>query len=103
MTNRASADAPTSTGDLSVKASGGYAVRQPTLVELFGDRGFAAGNPMLLAERGPSADLGAVWLPAAPPGTLDRLFVELAGFWARPSDAIVYFPTAGQVAVISPT
>lgn len=83
--------------DLSVKASAGYAVRQPTLVELFGDRGYAAGNPMLLPEHGAGGDLGAVWLPADPPG-LDRLFVEIAGFWSRLDDAIVYFPTAGQVA-----
>jgi iron complex outermembrane receptor protein len=86
------------TVDLSLKASAGYAVRQPTLVELFGDRGYAAGNPMLLAERGPAGDAGVVWLPVDPPGPLDRLFVEVAGFWARPDDAIVYFPTAGQVA-----
>ena len=84
--------------DVSLKASAGYAIRQPNLVELFGDRGYAAGNPELRSERGPSADAGVVWLPSEPPLGLSRMFAELAGFWSRPDDAIVYFPTAGQVA-----
>jgi iron complex outermembrane receptor protein len=84
--------------DLSIKASAGYAVRHPTLIELFGDRGYVAGNVELRPERGPAADLGLAWAPAMPPRGFRHLLVEAAVFWARPTDAIVYLPTAGQVA-----
>ncbi len=82
---------------LAFKASAGYAVRQPTIVELFGDRGFLAGNPEIRAERGPSADVAVVFAPL-PTRTADDLFLELTAFAARPKDAIVYAPSAGGVA-----
>src|SRR5207247_2634121 len=52
------------TSDLSLKASAGWYVRLPTLIELFGDRGTIVGTPALLPERGPSADAGVVYAPA---------------------------------------
>jgi len=52
------------TGDVAIKGSAGWYVRLPTLVEVFGDRGYIVGSPSLKPERGPSGDLGAVWAPA---------------------------------------
>jgi len=46
---------------LEVRASAGRYHRAPTFVELFGDRGYAAGNPDLEAESGVAGDLGVVW------------------------------------------
>lgn len=84
--------------DVAVKASGGRYTRVPTALELFGDRGFVVGNPELRSEAGWVADGGAVWAPARALGPVDRVFVEAAGFWARPRDAIVFVTTGGFVA-----
>jgi iron complex outermembrane receptor protein len=86
------------TDDMAVKGSAGWYVRLPTLTEVFGDRGFLLGSPELRAERGPSADLGAVWAPAAPLGDVDRIFVELGGFAHRAHDTIALINSAGFVA-----
>jgi vitamin B12 transporter len=82
--------------DVAFKASAGWYARQPTLVELFGDRGFVVGNPELRPETGPSWDLGLVWAPARAIGPVDRTLVEFAGFYNHLSDAIV-FVNAGYV------
>lgn len=79
--------------DLALKASAGWYARQPTLTELFGDRGFIVGSPELKAESGPSFDLGLVWSPARASGPVDRTMIELAGFFNRASDAIIYVNT----------
>ncbi|MBK7534988.1 MAG: TonB-dependent receptor [Myxococcales bacterium] len=79
--------------DLAVKASAGFYARQPTLVELFGDRGFIVGSPELRSETGPSLELGMVWAPAQARGALDQILVETAGFYNRASDAIVFVNT----------
>jgi vitamin B12 transporter len=79
--------------DLAVKASAGWYARQPTLVEMFGDRGFLVGTPELKPETGPSFDLGLVWAPARAHGPVDRTLVEVAGFYNRASDAILYVNT----------
>jgi iron complex outermembrane receptor protein len=94
------------TGDVSLKASAGWYVRLPTLIELFGDRGTIVGTPELRPERGPSADAGIVYAPAraleipnADLGAIvvDRVLVEAAGFATRPHDTIALVPTAGFV------
>ncbi len=92
--------------ELSLKASAGWYVRLPTLIELFGDRGTVVGSPELLPERGPSGDAGLVWAPAhalhVPNGELpeivvDRVFVEAAGFATRAHDTIALVPSAALV------
>lgn len=79
--------------DLAVKASAGWYARQPTLIELFGDRGFIVGTPDLQAESGPAFDLGVVWSPARALGPVDRTLLEIAGFYNRASDAIIFVNT----------
>ena len=86
--------------DLAAKASAGWYVRLPTLLELFGDRGYIVGTPTLQPERGPSAELGGVWAPAAAlaGGAIDRVLVEGDVFATRPRDTIVFVTTAGFTA-----
>ena len=86
------------TSDVSVKASAGWYVRLPTLIELFGDRGTILGTPDLRPERGPSEDAGVVWAPAHAIGELDRVFVETAAFSTLAHDTIAIVPTAGYAA-----
>ncbi len=86
------------TSDLALKASGGRYTRVATALELFGDRGFIVGNPGLRNERGWVADAGLVWAPARGRGPIDRVYVEAAGFWAHPKDAIVFVTVSGGVA-----
>lgn len=85
------------TSDLAWKTSVGRYARVPTALELFGDRGFLVGRPDLRTERGWSGDLGAVYAPAAAHGPVDRIYVELAGFAARPVDVIALVTTGGLV------
>jgi outer membrane cobalamin receptor len=94
---RVTALAPLGT-DTALKASAGYYVRLPTLLELFGDRGTILGAPELRAERGPSADAGAVWAPAKARGPVDRVLVEAAAFAHRARDTIALVTYAGFVA-----
>lgn len=88
------------TDDVSIKASAGWYVRLPTLVELFGNRGTIIGSPALRPERGPSLDAGVVWAPAKAlaQGEIDRIFVEAAGFGSRPRDTIALVTSVGYVA-----
>lgn len=86
------------TGDVALKGSAGWYVREPTLLELFGDRGTILGSPELRPERGPSAELGAVWAPARALGAIDRVLVEADGFATRAHDTIALVSTAGYVA-----
>lgn len=86
------------TADLALKLGGGRYSRVPTALELFGDRGFILGSPDLRSERGWVGDAGLVWAPARRFGPVDRGYVEAAGFWARPRDAIVFITTGGFVA-----
>ena len=83
--------------DVAVKAGGGRYARQPTALELFGDRGYTIGRPDLRSEVGWAADAGLVWAPAAAVGALDRIYVEAAGFWARPKDAIAFVSSGALV------
>nr|HEX4313962.1 TonB-dependent receptor [Kofleriaceae bacterium] len=85
--------------DVAIKGSAGWYVREPTLVELFGDRGFLLGTPTLRPEQGPSADLGAVWAPLHGVGdAIDRVMLEADGFATQPRDTIAFITTAGYVA-----
>jgi len=81
--------------DLVLKGSAGWYARLPTLIEVFGDRGFILGSPDLRPERGPSGDLGVVWAPPARLGDFDRLLVEADGFAHRAHDTIAFITTAG--------
>ncbi len=83
--------------DVAVKGGLGRYARVPTALELFGDRGFIVGRPELRTETGWAADLGVVVAPARAHGPLDRLYLELAGFWSRPVDAIALVTTGGLV------
>jgi iron complex outermembrane receptor protein len=83
---------------VALKASAGRYFRTPTLVELFGDRGFVVGNPVLAPETGVSGDVGWVVAPARATGPLDRLYWQGAFFSSRAKDAIVLQPTAGLAA-----
>jgi iron complex outermembrane receptor protein len=83
--------------DVAIKGSAGWYARLPTVVELYGDRGFVVGSPGLRPETGPSADLGIVIAPTAAWQGVDRILVEAAGFYAAPDDAIAYV-SAGLVA-----
>jgi vitamin B12 transporter len=86
--------------DGAIKASGGWYVRLPTLVELFGNRGFIVGQPTLRPERGPSAEFGGVWAPARTlgDGVIDRVLVEADVFATRPRDTIAFITTGGFIA-----
>jgi iron complex outermembrane receptor protein len=86
------------TGALTVKGNVGRYFRAPTLVELFGDRGFVVGNPELLPETGVTGDLGLV-LSVQRPGFVRRLRLELATFASRPSNLIAFLPASGNVAI----
>ncbi|MCE9580069.1 MAG: TonB-dependent receptor [Deltaproteobacteria bacterium] len=83
--------------DVAIKGSAGWYARLPTVVELYGDRGFVVGSPGLRPETGPSADLGVVIAPQAAWQGIDRILIEAAGFYAAPDDAIAYV-SAGLVA-----
>jgi len=82
---------------LTFKGNVGRYFRPPTVIELFGDRGFVAGNPSLEPETGTTGDVGAVVSPAASE-TVDRVFVESALFVSFTRNLIAFLPTAGRFA-----
>jgi vitamin B12 transporter len=84
--------------DLALKASAGRYARLPTLMEMFGDRGFVVGNPDLRVETGTAGDAGLVWAPGRRFGPLDRVLVESAAFLSRSVDTIVIRPLGGGLA-----
>lgn len=83
---------------VALKGSAGRYVRIPTLLEMFGDRGYVLGNPALAAETGWAGDAGVVIAPARALGSIDRIYFELAGFASRPRDPIVFAMQNGFVA-----
>ena len=83
--------------DVTLKGSGGRYARLPTLLELFGDRGYVLGNPELQPESGFSGDLGVVFAPGSAGHGVDRLHAEVAGFALRPRHAIVFAAQNGLV------
>ncbi len=83
--------------DVALKASGGRYLRIPTLVEMFGDRGFILGNPELRPEVGLTGDLGVVWAPDKKNSFIDRIYSEAAVFVSRPENPIVFLTGNGFV------
>ncbi len=83
---------------LTVKGNLGRYYRPPTLVELFGDRGFLVGNPDLQPEIGTSGDLGFVLAAAGRHGPFDRLYLEAAFFASRPTNLIAVLMNSGRFA-----
>lgn len=84
---------------LAVKGSVGRYLREPTIVELYGDRGVVVGNPELQPEHGWSGDLGVVVAPGRVARGVDRVLVEASLFAARPRELIVWSPTAARTMV----
>ncbi len=84
--------------DLAIKGSTGYYARLPTMLEVFGNRGFILGSPDLRAEKGPSSDLGLVWAPGKALGDWDRLLLQASAFANRSHDTITFITTAGYTA-----
>lgn len=89
---------------VALKGSIGRYMRAPTLLELFGDRGFTVGNPALRTETGVSGDVGAVLALLGTSGSesslahLDRVYVEAALFARRAHDTIVFVSSGGPAA-----
>ncbi|MBL8948335.1 MAG: TonB-dependent receptor [Myxococcales bacterium] len=79
---------------LVLRGSVGRYFRAPTLVELFGDRGYFVGNEGLDPERGVVADGGASIEARGRAGSLTG---HVAGFWVR-SRELIQWISAGSVA-----
>jgi outer membrane cobalamin receptor len=86
------------TDDLAIKGSSGWYTRLPTMIEVFGNRGFIVGSPDLRAERGPSSDVGVVWAPSKAIGPVDRVLVQADVFANRSRDTIAFVTYAGYTA-----
>jgi outer membrane cobalamin receptor len=76
----------------AVRGSAGTFFRNPNLVELFGDRGFIAGNPSLLPETGAAVEAGVACAVAG------RWSVESVLFGRRVEDLIQFMPVSLGVA-----
>ena len=76
---------------LDLRGSAGRYFRPPTLMELFGDRGYIVGNEGLDPERGAALDGGFVFAP--PRRRRLTLRAEAAGFWVRAEDLIQWVQT----------
>ena len=83
---------------MAIKSSGGRYLRTPTLLEIFGDRGFVLGNSELEPETGLSGDFGVVWAPWQKMGPVDRLYVEAVAFVSQPDKPIVFVNRNGLAA-----
>ncbi len=80
-------------GPLEARASVGRYFRPPTLLELFGDRGYVVGNNDLTAERGTAVDGGFVLDHA---GSRLSVYGQVAGF-ASWSEDLITWVSAGRV------
>ncbi len=74
---------------LTLRASGGRFVRNPTLLELFGDGGLFLPAPTLRSERAWGGELG---LHLEAPQRIVKILVDLAAFGRRVDDLIAYIP-----------
>jgi iron complex outermembrane receptor protein len=88
---------------LSVRASGGRYFRPPTLLELFGDRGYVLGNEGLVPERGTSVDGGLVYDRELEPehGGPVAVYAQVAGFATWTEDIIQWVQTGSVVQPIN--
>ena len=80
----------------TVRGSAGRFHRNPSMLELFGDRGAVVGNPALRPERGIAAELGLIrqWdLPRFP------IELEVVGFGRDVEDLILLIPNSQATAV----
>lgn len=78
---------------VELRASVGRYFRPPTLLELFGDRGYIVGNEGLIPERGTAVDGGVlVDLPLR----MHAIYMQLAGF-ATTSEDLIQWIAAGPV------
>ncbi len=77
-------------GPLEARGSVGRYFRAPTLLELFGDRGYAVGNEALVPERGTAVDGG---LALDHQGDDLELYGQLAGFGSWSEDLITWVST----------
>jgi iron complex outermembrane receptor protein len=84
------------TDALALKANLGRYFRPPTVVEIFGDRGFLVGNTTLRPEDGWTGDVGVVIAPRGAVGPLAQVYLETSGFLTRATDLIVLLPTSGR-------
>lgn len=78
---------------LSLRTSGGRYFRPPTLLELFGDRGYVIGNEGLRSERGTVVDGGLILDLDRDAG---RVYAQLVGFGVWSEDLIQWI-AAGPV------
>jgi iron complex outermembrane receptor protein len=76
----------------AVRGSAGTFFRNPNLVELFGDRGFIAGNPSLRPESGEAVEAGVACAAA------EQWSVEAVLFGRRVEDLIQFLPVSLGVA-----
>ncbi len=81
-------------GPLQLRGSVGRYFRVPTLLELFGDRGYAVGNEGLQPERGTTTDGGIV---LDHDGDALHFYGQVAGF-ATWSEDLITWVSAGRVA-----
>lgn len=79
---------------LALRGSAGRYFRAPSLVELFGDRGFFVGNEGLVPERGWVVDGGVTLEHDGHAGSVQG---HVAGFWTRTRDLIQWI-AAGTIA-----
>lgn len=83
------------TESLVFKTHVGKYHRIPTLVELFGDRGFLVGDPALDVEHGWTGDFGVLFVPRQRvTAQWDRLYIESALFASHVTNRIVLAPNA---------
>ena len=81
-------------GPLVLRGSFGRYFRAPTLIELFGDRGYFVGNEGLVPERGLVADGGVTIEHGTRFGSIVG---HVAGFWVQSRELIQWIP-AGSIA-----
>ncbi len=72
---------------MTLKANLGRYYRTPSLMELFGYRGFTLPNPSLVPEQGFNRDLGIIWERGF---GLSNVRLEASYFWSDVSDLIMY-------------
>lgn len=86
---------------LEFRGSVGRYFRLPTLMELFGDRGYIVGNEGLVAERGLSTDLGFRWFFDTLQNDLLSVEVSSAFFSSWPRELIMWQRAGPRVRAVN--